>query len=434
MDENQKRQSQPDPEISGDIDSPREDGAVLAAEEPKFPEEALEEQESSLDDGLSSTTLELLELAKAAEEQAQTAAAAAATTGQIARRAIGESSPEGDSSKLKEAKMTLVKQAAATANAALQAQTDARDAAAAAVCKAEAETRLALDEQSNAEAEVKRIVSLVEKTEEEAESAKDSAYKAQLFAEEKALEVMAWKKALEAAEIIVEDNRKKYLESIELLNKAQGDAANATGRLNNILNQANAAKLVADELIVETEPPPAVKNPKKNIGKLIWFYAKLILIALLIAVVIRSYVIEVVHISGNSMNPYIEDGDSVVLNKVTYLVAQPQRGDVVVIDAPDRNQDFYVKRIVGLPNEVITINDGKVYIDGMLLYEPYLEGIYTNGDLNQMIETDSYFVLGDNRSESHDSRNSAVGAILEDSIKGKIVFRIYPWDGLGFLK
>ena len=93
-----------------------------------------------------------------------------------------------------------------------------------------------------------------------------------------------------------------------------------------------------------------------------------------------------------------------------------------------------VKRVIALPNESIQIKDGKVFVDGVLLEEPYLNNLVTTGEVYTIIPDGYYFVMGDNRSESRDSRSPQVGMISIDSLYGKSVLRYYPFDAFGLLQ
>ena len=94
----------------------------------------------------------------------------------------------------------------------------------------------------------------------------------------------------------------------------------------------------------------------------------------------------------------------------------------------------YVKRVIGLPNEEIKIDRGLIYINGQLLNEEYVDGLYTDGDIHMIIPEGFYFVMGDNREVSRDSRSAEVGVISRDHIHGKSVLRLYPFKTFGTLE
>ncbi len=378
---------------------------------------------------------ELLNIAQKAEEQAKNAALAADEAGQAARSTLSASPEEGNpDDTFLEAKILLAQQAAKAAEAALKAQTGARDAAAAAIYQAETDTSLALAKAEAARLEVERLSQILEQADESALYAREAAAEAAKIAEEKANKKEAVKKALEAARLMAEDNQKKHEASFNILKTSREKAVEATARLNEIHNKAITAQAAAESLFKrdDTDKTPE-QPPKKSLGKRLWGYLKLLVMAFIIALLLRSYVFEIAQVSGGSMLPYMHDGDNLIISKISYFQAQPQRGDIIILDAPDKSGEFYVKRIIGLPNEHIAIKEGSVFIDGKVLEEPYLVKGNTKGEISQIIEKDSFFILGDNRDESHDSRDPAVGTVLKASIRGKAVFRVYPWDSLGFI-
>lgn len=175
------------------------------------------------------------------------------------------------------------------------------------------------------------------------------------------------------------------------------------------------------------------ENARPSAGALIWSYFKIILIALLLAFVIRAYVIDITQVDGTSMYPTLEHEDNIVTAKIAYILGEPQRGDIVVFDAPDSPGEDYIKRIIALPNEEVIIENGAIYIDGERLKEPYLDGVYTDGEIRTVVQDGCYFVMGDNRAVSHDSRVESVGCITIDAIHGKAILRLFPFSSFGGL-
>lgn len=139
---------------------------------------------------------------------------------------------------------------------------------------------------------------------------------------------------------------------------------------------------------------------------------------------------------GDSMEPGLYNGQEVLINRVIYRLSSPKRGDVVVF-LPNGNQNthFYVKRVVGLPGETIQIRDGSVYVDDVLLEEDEMfDGIADAGiAANELqLEMDEYFVLGDNRNSSEDSRSGNIGPVRKDTIAGKAWFKLDDdWESMG---
>lgn len=131
------------------------------------------------------------------------------------------------------------------------------------------------------------------------------------------------------------------------------------------------------------------------------------------------------------MQPNYPDGEFLLTDKITYRFNQPQRGDVIVFKAPVNEEDDYIKRIIGLPGERVSIIDGKVYINGILLKEEYLSPtLYTTGGLflpnnkEVTVPENHFFVMGDNRPYSSDSR--AWGFVPRENIIGKAWFVYWP--------
>ena len=142
---------------------------------------------------------------------------------------------------------------------------------------------------------------------------------------------------------------------------------------------------------------------------------------------------------GDSMEQGLYNGQEVLINRVIYRLSSPKRGDVIVF-LPNGNQNthYYVKRVVGLPGESIQIQDGSVYVDGVLLEEDEMfdriadPGIAVNG---LQLEVDEYFVLGDNRNSSEDSRSGNIGPVRKDTIAGKAWFKLADdWESMGLIE
>lgn len=143
------------------------------------------------------------------------------------------------------------------------------------------------------------------------------------------------------------------------------------------------------------------------------------------------------HVNGDSMNVTLEDGDNLIVDKLSYRFSEPERYDIIVFPYQYQEKTYYIKRIIGMPGETVQIIDGMVYIDGEMLDESYgKEVMQYSGVAGDPIElgTDEYFVLGDNRNNSSDSRDPSVGNVKEDQIIGKAFIRIWPLNKFGILK
>ena len=144
-----------------------------------------------------------------------------------------------------------------------------------------------------------------------------------------------------------------------------------------------------------------------------------------------SFAVQAVHVEGLSMYATLEDNDYLIANKIDYRIHPPERGDIVILRPPTNNSTDFIKRIIALPGERVLIRAGKVYINGHQLEEPYLPEEWVNDNAwpdnpsGQVMGADQYFVMGDNRNRSQDSR--FFGPITRDRIDGKAWFRIWPF-------
>lgn len=163
-----------------------------------------------------------------------------------------------------------------------------------------------------------------------------------------------------------------------------------------------------------------------------------LLIVLLLTYLIITYVGQRTRVNGSSMEPMLTNGDNLIVDKISYRFNDPQRYDIIVFPFKYEEKTYYIKRIIGLPGETVQIDDlGNIYIDGELLEESYgKEVIDDPGRASQPITLgeDEYFVMGDNRNDSSDSRIESVGNIKRDDIIGRAWVRIYPFDDFGVLK
>ena len=168
------------------------------------------------------------------------------------------------------------------------------------------------------------------------------------------------------------------------------------------------------------------KEDRLQKNKEIVEWVKAISIAVIVAVLVRAFVFEMVVVEQSSMYPTLKEGDKLCVIKIAYLVSEPERGDIAIVRIS--NNTNYVKRVIGLSGETIEIKDNTVYIDGNALQEDYLEGDLQYADFDAVrIPDNCYFVMGDNRPYSMDSRSEGIGFIHEDDISGKVLFKTRPF-------
>ena len=185
-----------------------------------------------------------------------------------------------------------------------------------------------------------------------------------------------------------------------------------------------------------------IAGKKKKEKKAMSFVMQLILLVVLV-VVLRN-VMGTVLVKGSSMEPNFNHGDLVFINKLSTSIGSPERGDVVICKLDeDSAHENIIKRVIGLPGDEIDIVENEedddvydLYVNGEYIQEDFLgEPMMTSGNIEYPFEVpeDSYFVMGDNRNESLDSRRESVGAIHKDDLMGKVVLRLYPFSDFGLI-
>lgn len=176
----------------------------------------------------------------------------------------------------------------------------------------------------------------------------------------------------------------------------------------------------------------------KNIMKEILSTSIYLLVVLCAAYLIITYVGQRTQVSGSSMETTLSDGDNLLVDKITYRFSEPKRFDIIVFPFQYDTDTYYIKRIIGMPGETVQIDyDGNIYINGSLLEESYgREVIHNPGRAAEPITLgeDEYFVMGDNRNNSSDSRDPSVGNIHRKDIIGRAWVRIWPFSKFGVLK
>lgn len=179
-----------------------------------------------------------------------------------------------------------------------------------------------------------------------------------------------------------------------------------------------------------------VKKKKSLFGEM-FSWILYLLIVLMVAFLVIQFVGQRTVVQGNSMYPTFSDGDSLIVDKLSYQFSNPRRFDVVVFPFQYQPDTYYIKRVIGLPGETVQIRDGMIYINGRLLEEDYGWGQMEKSGLASepiTLGEEEYFVLGDNRNNSSDSREPSVGNIKKSEIIGKAWLRIWPLSGFGLVR
>lgn len=183
----------------------------------------------------------------------------------------------------------------------------------------------------------------------------------------------------------------------------------------------------------QPEPEPETKKGLSPLLELLLYAAVVFTMTFLIV----TYVGQRTMVSGQSMYPTLEDQNQLLVDKLSYRFTKPQRFDIVVFRYLYQENTYYIKRIIGLPGETLQIVDGTIYIDGEVLeedygYEPIRDGKRASEPI--LLGEDEYFVMGDNRNDSTDSRDAAVANVSREQIVGKAFLRIWPLNRAGFIR
>jgi signal peptidase I len=179
------------------------------------------------------------------------------------------------------------------------------------------------------------------------------------------------------------------------------------------------------------QPAVAADQPRVSTGSsLLRELAEVVVLAVILYFGI-SFAVQTVHVEGLSMFATLDDNDYLIADKIAYRLHAPQRGDIVILRPPTDNSKDFIKRVIALPGEQLIVRDGAVFINGHHLNEPYLPEQWTvfNNLSVTTIPPNQYFVMGDNRNRSQDSRT--FGPISRDRIDGRAWFRIWPINNFG---
>ena len=182
------------------------------------------------------------------------------------------------------------------------------------------------------------------------------------------------------------------------------------------------------------EDPDTLSKGMSEVISLILYIA----VALVITFLLIKYVGQRTVVDGQSMEPTLYNNDNLIVDKISYRFKDPERFDIIVFPYQYKDDTYYIKRIIGLPGETVQIDtEGNIYIDGEILEESYGKEIIKDPVLAAQPITlgdDEYFVLGDNRNHSGDSRFADVGNVRRSQIIGRAFFRMWPISSMGLIK
>ncbi len=171
----------------------------------------------------------------------------------------------------------------------------------------------------------------------------------------------------------------------------------------------------------------------------VWEIVKVSVISLAIIIPVRYYLIQPFYVKGASMEPNFHDNEYLIIDELSYRFNEPVRGQVIVFRYPKNPQEYFIKRLIALPGEEVQIKDGEIIIyndkhpDGLTLPETYLDKnlvTYNDSEVRVAVGPDEYFVMGDNRGSSRDSRS--FGPVNKNFITGKVLFRGWPLSNISF--
>jgi len=189
------------------------------------------------------------------------------------------------------------------------------------------------------------------------------------------------------------------------------------------------SRMLCARMQIMQEEKEQENGEEKNKRQLTWELVRFSIIAIVVVIFVRAFIVQPFIISGSSMVPTFQNKEYLIIDEISYKLSSPQRGDVVVFRYPKDTTKFFIKRIIGLPNETVEIKDAVVIIvneehrDGFNLDQPYVKNT-SSGSLRLELKNNEYFVMGDNRSASSDSR--FWGPVPENLLVGRALLRLWP--------
>src|SRR5882724_6114131 len=185
--------------------------------------------------------------------------------------------------------------------------------------------------------------------------------------------------------------------------------------------------------VLPASAPPAAQPPRPGGLRGLRSWAGDLFLCMLLLFFIGLFFYQPVRVEGGSMEPGLEDQERIFINKLVYRLENIERGDIVVFRYPRDTRKSFIKRVIGLPGDRIRISNGHVYLNGQLVPESYVPVEYLDGRSfpELIVPANSYFVLGDHRSMSNDSRE--FGPVLRTYIYGKAVFGYWPMEKVGIV-
>ena len=187
---------------------------------------------------------------------------------------------------------------------------------------------------------------------------------------------------------------------------------------------------------IEKQKTKKSSKRKNSRGRELLEDVVLVIVVLAVVFILKNYVLINAVIPSGSMENTIMTGDRVFGNRLAYRFGEPERGDIVIFKYPDNEEELYIKRVIGLPGDKVEIRDGLVYLNDSAkpLEEPYLKETPVGDYGPYQVPEDGYFMLGDNRNWSKDSRFWENTYVTREEVLAKAVFRYYPFDEIGTIE